>query len=385
MANRCVPLLSVLSIALFFPLLFSYVAAQEESESLPAFAELPAVLPPEIPASEGISIPVVLLKLETLQRELIKNVHVVVELRNSGTGKVSKTLKYVDDWILQLELSAGAYEITLKADKLETEGSDYFIKTNLNVQKDESLTLNLFPVGSLAGVVYDKYRKVVPGAVVKVVCSSEYGDFEQKSTDSFGTFLSDSLPTGSCRLSAQHGNYVGHRQILIQHGQLADVEIALDKRLAAPNYMFYLIAAAVILIVAAAAAYFLKGKGFALTGRKVQGVKEATGNAAVGEKREKAFELSRRSNDIIKTLSDNEGKVVDFLLQQHSRGFEATQAKIFYGTGIPKTSLVRLIKALENKKIVDVKRIAKAKKVRLTPWFLSEEEPPESGHGKVPE
>ena len=48
-------------------------------------------------------------------------------------------------------------------------------------------------------------------------------------------------------------------------------------------------------------------------------------------------------------------------------------------TGIPKASLFRYIQSLERKKVIDVKKIGKVKKIKFTDWFLGKEEE------KVPE
>lgn len=322
-----------------------------------------AFSPPVIPSGEEA--PAVSLRLETLQGELIDDVHVSIELKSLETGDITRTLQYVrSGGVLKLSVPSGSYELVLKADKLETDGADYFVR----VKVDGSETLSMFPLGSVAGIVYDKRGGIVAGAVVKFDCSSNYGDFGQLSTDSFGTFSAD-LPTGRCVVSAQRGNYIGHEQITIRHGELADVEIKLDQKLASSNRAAYY-SLAFFIVIAVILFPILRRRG-------VSGDRKTAAKEAEAESGAKAFELSQRSRDILKTLNGKEKAVVQFLLKQPE--FEATQAKIFYGTGIPKTSIVRLIKSLENRKVVDVQRIAKAKKVRLAPWFMSAEEPAQSG------
>ena len=78
-------------------------------------------------------------------------------------------------------------------------------------------------------------------------------------------------------------------------------------------------------------------------------------------------EVSKRALDIMKTLSEKELMVVNFLLQNKNIG---TQAQIKNNTGIPKTTLIRVLDSLKNKKVVEIEVIGKLKKVKLTSWFL---------------
>ena len=79
-------------------------------------------------------------------------------------------------------------------------------------------------------------------------------------------------------------------------------------------------------------------------------------------------------------LNANERKVVSFILDEQekhvaktgsAKGFYLHQAKIVYGTGIAKTTLVRLLQSLEQKKIIEWEKAGKIKKVKLTEWFNS--------------
>ena len=80
--------------------------------------------------------------------------------------------------------------------------------------------------------------------------------------------------------------------------------------------------------------------------------------------------VSARAQDILKTLSENEKKVAEHLL---SSGNNSTQARMRNSLGMPKTSLARVLQMLERKRVVEVERIGKLKKVRLTDWFLGRE------------
>ena len=52
---------------------------------------------------------------------------------------------------------------------------------------------------------------------------------------------------------------------------------------------------------------------------------------------------------------------------------EVNQAIIRHNTGIPRTSLSRIMSSLENKNIIKVRKEGKAVKVSLTDWFLEKD------------
>ena len=53
----------------------------------------------------------------------------------------------------------------------------------------------------------------------------------------------------------------------------------------------------------------------------------------------------------------------------NKNNFFVNQANIIHGAGIPKTTLVRLLSSLEKKKILEVEKFGKSKRVRFTAWF----------------
>jgi len=77
-----------------------------------------------------------------------------------------------------------------------------------------------------------------------------------------------------------------------------------------------------------------------------------------------------RARDILKTLSERESAIATFILDS---GHETTQAKIRNSLGMPKTSLARLLRTLEEKKVLHVDRIGNIKKIKLTDWFLGKD------------
>jgi uncharacterized membrane protein len=70
------------------------------------------------------------------------------------------------------------------------------------------------------------------------------------------------------------------------------------------------------------------------------------------------------------TLNAKEKEIVSFL--ELNKG-KALQSQIRHHTGIPRTSLARIIKGLEDKNILQVRKEGKAVKIKLTDWFLGKE------------
>ena len=71
-----------------------------------------------------------------------------------------------------------------------------------------------------------------------------------------------------------------------------------------------------------------------------------------------------------RTLPVRERAVVGLLL---GNGNASSQNIIKQKTGIPRTTLIRVLDALEAKKIITTESMGKLKKVRLTPWFLEKD------------
>lgn len=294
-------------------------------------------------------------------KELVNDIHVNIEIYDITNKKETKTLQYVDEkGVLKLKLYPGNWKIKLKVDKLDTNGKDYFIEKNFVVNSDLTQTIYLLPIGSVRGIVYDNKEKAVKNANLKFECSANYGETNQKTTDSFGSFTSYWLPIGSCKISAQHNNEIGSEQVNIQQGKLIDSEIRLDKRIASSKLNIYI---GIFIVLVLSIIYYLK-RGIKL--KKIEAPKKLLEEKKIKEDITKV-ELSSRTRDLINTLKDKERIVVDFLLENK---YNSSQAKIRNATGIPKTSLTRLFVSLETKKIITVEKIGKLKKIKLTDWFL---------------
>ncbi|MFH1642667.1 MAG: hypothetical protein ABIC04_07275 [Nanoarchaeota archaeon] len=280
-------------------------------------------------------------------KNLISDIHIETVIQNLNTGDEIQTLKYVsENGILSFDLIPSNWIIKLRVDKLDTTGKDYFQQKEYSVDRSINETLYLLPVGSLRGTVYDN-EKVVQDALIKFDCLGQYGQIEEIKTNNFGSFANYWLPIGSCKISAISGKKMGYQNVLIEQGGLTDTEILLTHGVAVDNNWVYILAPVILVFV-----YFFMLKK--PVSKKVL-IKEDV--------------LKERSSDIIKTVSEKEKKIIEFLLKEKS-----TQSKIKNELAIPKTTLARLLQGLELKNIIKVEKVGKLKKVELTVWFLGKEE-----------
>ncbi|RMF54684.1 hypothetical protein D6745_04505 [Candidatus Woesearchaeota archaeon] len=289
----------------------------------------------------------------------INNIHVIISIEDHLTAEEFKTIKYVgEDGLLPLSLENGTYTLTLKVDKLGTPGNDYINSFDVEVEGRFYDTIFMLPVGSVRGIVYDQNGNAVSSANIQFDCSTAYGETHPIITDSFGSFSGSWLPVGSCKISAAYNGNVGYQFVNITHGSLKDIEIVLSKSLVTQvNNSFWYIVYVVLGLLILYGAHFAVSKKRKRIDEEVKDIED--------EKK-----LSKRSEDILKTLSDRERDIVHFLLESNN---QSTQAKVRYSTGIPKTSLSRILDSLAAKKVVSIEKIGKMKKIRLTGWFLGKD------------
>jgi uncharacterized membrane protein len=268
---------------------------------------------------------------------------------------------YVSD-VIRLKLDDGDYQAVIRVDDLSTPGNDYFKKADLTVDNSLIEGIFLYPVGTLRGIVKDKLDNIVGDAELKFECTPNPEiDFPAK-TDKFGGFYVNYVPVGKCKIFAIYKSAIGVKEVNITQGVLEDVEINLDKSILVKekNILFdALIILASVLIAAFLIAVYFKRK-------TVHGIEK---------KKEKKEEPGKRAKDIAQTLNEKEKTVVNYLLEHEYKGTKhiGIQSEIRRETGIPRTSLARIIKSLQIKKIIQVEKMGKAIKLKLTDWFLGKD------------
>ena len=271
-------------------------------------------------------------------------------------------------------------QIEITADSTKTAGKDYYNAMEYGGEKE----IMLFPAASLRGIVKDSLDNIVGFAELKFACKPLPKINHPARADNFGTF-STITPPGKCKVYASYENALGFEEITLEQGELRDIEIKLDKTIVTikekKNYTGYWIALLIAAIIIIAISYFAvrrkkakhttkeAKKEIKQTRKKETALEKEEGKDAKQEKKQEQ-KASKRSEDIIKTLNPKEKEVVNYLQLNKE---EINQASIRHNTGIPRTSLSRIMISLENKNIIKVRKEGKAVKVSLTDWFLEKD------------
>ncbi|MBS3175892.1 hypothetical protein J4457_01505 [Candidatus Woesearchaeota archaeon] len=276
----------------------------------------------------------------------------------SPQERLQRTAYIPEQGKLEVDIPLGDWELTFLIDNLKTPGKDYVARRSFHAPSAAERLIFAFPAGSIRGSVLDKYDNLVPDALLQFQCQAEYGGIPPSKTDSFGGFSYLYVPLGECVVSATYGSAAGSSNIVIEQGLSKEVDVKLDQGVAkkTSNLWYYWVAALILLFFIY---YFVqkikKGKKFEKVAAK------ATEIVTVATP-----ELSRRQHDVLQTLRDVEKEIVRFVLQQ---GGSTTQSKIYYGTGIPKTSLSRALQSLTVKNILKITPFGKMKRVEFSDWF----------------
>jgi uncharacterized membrane protein len=277
--------------------------------------------------------------------------------------------QYVDEEnLLSIDVEDGKYSIVVKVDRPFTGGKDYFRKQSITIGEASTSSIYLYPVGSLRGIVKDAFDNVVGEAELRFECMNDIGSEYPAETSMFGSFEVNYMPVGSCKIFANFGEAVGFIEVEVGQGQIVTADIMLDKTIifaagsARRAVEIIALLFVIAVIVYAAVKYGKKPK-------KEKMVKEHTGKKVRSEKSEKK-EHGTRAEDVLKTLHGREKAVVEYLMQQSEA---VLQSNVRHNTGVPRTSLSRILKSLEAKNILKVKSVGKVVKLKLTDWFLERE------------
>lgn len=285
-------------------------------------------------------------------QQQIKGVIASITIAKDG-HVVSQFRKYLASNIVEFNVEEGTYLVSMEIDDLGTEGKDYYLSEEIDLTHDVSTKAYLYSAGSISGTVADQLDNLVSNADLKFECAADYGDQRPEKTDKYGSFSLQYAPVGKCKITAYRNNMVGSETIELERGQKVEVQISLKQKTATTSFLPYI--GIVALLVAIFVFVFLKKN-------KPRTIKETIKTKP---------EVTKRTSDVLKTLKEKERKIVEAIMES---GNESTQAKLKSATGIPKTSLSRILESLSAKKILEVESYGKMKKVRLTRWFLGRED-----------
>jgi len=315
--------------------------------------------------------------------------------------------KNTSEFNISFYLQEGFWNFKIEVDDFSSAMPDYYVIHSLELDEDIIQNLYLLRVGSIKGIVKDNSDKLVSKAKIKFECERDnfIGILE---SDLFGTFSTKIAPEGNCKVFATYGDSVGINEVSVEKGKASEVTVVLDQKVVffdANNLIAVGIISLIGLVLVITAFRYLnpnkkdkQKKGY-YEQPPTQALHDGARNKQEAEilsyepdqkgeikgephtqKGEEIVEieysfsgekhhLSKRSLDILNSLSNGQKKVVEFLLEE---GNHSTQARISRVGKIPKSTLHRYLGELEEKNIISKKEDFNGNKVFLTDYFLSE-------------
>jgi len=239
----------------------------------------------------------------------------------------------VDKNIITFDSVDKEVEITL--DDADTNSVDYYFNGLIDTNG-----LVFTPVAQIRGSVYDALDNLLSNVDLEFDCNSLSNiDFPIK-TDRFGGF-STYVPVGECNVFSTKGNYMGRSVFISERGEVIELKIVLDDKVDKGGEYIWIF---VVLLLIYLAYKFIPKK------KKVVRKKE-----------------HRKLKAVLKTSNENEKKVLEYLI---SNGNKSTSSKIRHDLKIAKTTLSRILDRLEKKKILELEREGKLKKVKIADWLI---------------
>lgn len=312
---------------------------------------------------------------DAITKQPLYGLHIIVRY---GDNEIS-TISW--EGLLKVDVPAGT-ETEIMGDNASTLGKDYYARKKMGEG-----VIYLMPTGTIIGIVKDKLDNIVGDSDLKFTCSNYIWYEPPEKTDRFGSFSVDYVPVGRCRIFAQYGDAMGFEEVTINPGDLVEVEIKLNNSIISDGsgaypYSTLLIALLVFILAISFVIGFRryrsrymsraqdhKAKGRTDIHESRSGMRTASISLKSKKGREKAKDSQnpKRSDDILKTLNENERSFVKYLLQNKNKSM---QSNMRHALGIPRTTLSRIVESLERKDIIKVERFGKAVKIELTGWFL---------------
>lgn len=306
----------------------------------------------------------VLVLYDAATKEPVSEVLLKVEM--NGDSKQYYIEKGKD---LVLNLEKGDYEFNILANRAGTSGYDYYSSFSVMVGDTPQIeVVYLYPIGSLYGTVKDSLDNVVSGAELNFECDEAFLVEYPKVSDRFGAFSLDAVPIGKCQVSAMYGKNIGTGSVDVGKGSKSEVTIKLDHSRVAGGWNYWWIVGVIILLILGGLGYYFRKKIFPKES-EVHHVQKETSTENEPTTETLPVKIGQRGQDLLKTLRDNEKRIVLFLAEQDK---PVHLSLIHYKTGLSKGSLSRNIDSLESKNIIETHMEGKVRKIKLSEWFLGE-------------
>ncbi len=307
---------------------------------------------------------------------VVHSLPISLVFQNSDYDLKIESKKFIDiNGVVNYKLSPGFWKVEVLVDNPRTPIPDYHGIVTLDVPKGFEIveqTVYIEKVGFVDGFVTDEKGSLVKNAEVNLKCGDKFST--ETTSDDYGSFDFGIVPVGDCKVSAKANEQVGFQKVNVGVGNLTEVSVSLDSSFLATTPVYYFVIVIIIFVIVAYFVVRISKKKF----KKKKGAVVNTVTEINVEPQETIVKeisigptgLNLRAKDLIKTLNAKEKKIVQFLLDHDDKG---SQARIRDSTGIPKTSLARLLDNLESKNIIRIEKIGKLKKVYLTDWFLGKD------------
>lgn len=326
----------------------------------------------------------------------------LVDLDNK-TKNISLIIPLTTQDKLPLNLINGTWSMRLSIINISSAKTEFFGSSETTLNSDKNLSVYVLPVGSIKGVVVDSFGSGLKGVKIKFDCNSNQ-QIPILETDSFGTFDYDFLPEGSCYVYAVYKDYEWRSKINITAGKTMRVQITMNTGFAFNDILFYIskllffVLLAVVIVLTLILVKKIRSKklsfkkqssGFSnfekiteastKDNSKLQEIKhiQKTSNhfQAINPDNAKISIVYSPDDDkmpeklriIYDTLKDKEKEIIRFLIKNNRR---VNSSKIGARLSIPRTSLHRILRSLEQKKLVSLDKNSKPITVSLNENFL---------------
>lgn len=209
----------------------------------------------------------------------------------------------------------------------------------------------LFPIGYLKGEVRDENNNLIKGAKLTFSCLPQTETEYPKETDELGQFQIPNQRIGECTVSARWKDSTGKATAMIVQGQAAEIKIVMGEEINGKSNWPLIGALAVLLIIALICIVIYQQK-----------TKEPKKKKAV-DKEEKLV-ANGHLEIMAKALPEKEKNLMLILAQQNEEWI--TQSTLRYQLHLPRMSMGRLVKSLEDKELIETEKVGKLVKLRLT-------------------
>jgi len=257
-----------------------------------------------------------------------------------------KHVSILDSNVLHLNMPDGKYAAKIIIDDTKTSAPDYYAL--IEGTAPEIKKISILPIGYVQGKVIDMKNNLVPHANLKFSCYST--TILPTQADKTGFFSVPNFPVGDCTIIASSADIVGSAQIKVQKGIPTVVEIKLDQIAKNEVGIYSLIGGVLGTLLVVLFLFFVFKK------TRVKPHKAKSGKS-----------ISNSSEAIIKTLSASEKLIVEYLITHNN---QANQSTLRHEFKIARTTLSRIVKKLEQKKIIETQKHGKMVKITLTDFFL---------------